>query len=132
MHTLDSDRSYVHATLPHHLRYAYLIEISWTAVAQGGVIYGIEKSHHTNVNYMSAMTKSYGILIDGNLQWLVRKGDLVLAKENRNTYSSSFRISRKEAAGYCLSVYTYLDHDEDDDVPLRWQDGQHGKLSQTR
>jgi hypothetical protein len=104
--------------------------ISWTAIVQGGVIYGIEKSRHADANYMSATTKSYGIRIEGSFEWLIRKGDLVLSKEDRNIYSSWFSILRNDMKSYELPIYVYLDDDGEDDVPGQWKDGQNGDSSQ--
>jgi hypothetical protein len=40
------------------------ILISWTAVVQGAVIYGIEKERHSNMTFMIACPKSYGVLLN--------------------------------------------------------------------
>jgi hypothetical protein len=97
---------------------------------QGAVIYGIEKSRHSGVKYMSAITKSYGIVLNGHFHWLIRKGDLVLSTEKRCVHSKYFSLPLKNCPSrkYEMVVYTYINRDEDDeDVPDFWDDGQHGK-----
>ena len=103
---------------------------SLTAVVQGAVIYGIEKSRHSGVRRMSAITKSYGIVLSGRFEWLIRKGDSVLSTEKKRVYSKYFSIPLKTcpARKYDMVIYTYKKRDEDDDdVPDSWEDGQHGR-----
>ena len=103
-----------------------------TAVVQGAVIYGIEKLRHTNVKFMSAVTKSYGINIRGRFQWLVRNGDMVLSTEKKSIYSNEFWITPNSSPIRKLDVgvFLFLARDQyDDDVPKEWEDGQYGTLS---
>ncbi|KAF2495164.1 hypothetical protein BU16DRAFT_539159 [Lophium mytilinum] len=121
-------------------------DTSWTAVVRGAVIHGIEKTNRVNVVYMKTCPRSYGIVLNetfrgsmfhledrytdtvtgdvkaqGQITWLVKKGDLILSDEGR-TSSKEFRVSfqgtveageRKKK----LSIYEY----EDDDLPDRFQ-----------
>ena len=104
---------------------------SWTAVARGAVIYGVEKARHKDARYMSAITKSYGIATEGRFDWLIRKGDLVISNEKRHVYSRYFYIASKACVKgkYNFPIYSYIDKDNDDDIPMWWQDGQHGTLN---
>lgn len=104
-----------------------LQQYSWTAVVQGAVIYGIEKSRHKDTRFMAAMTKSYAILIDGQFKWLIRRGDLVLSNEKRRVNSEWFKIQQRDMVNYQLPVYVYLDVDGNDDVPELEQTGMSGK-----
>lgn len=94
---------------------------------QGAVIYGVEKSRHQDACYMFAMTRSYGVVIDGDFKWLARKGDLVLSKEKRTITGEWFKIARGEMENYQMALYVYEDDDGTDDVPDFWLDGQHSK-----
>lgn len=78
---------------------------------------------------MAAMTRSYGILVNGEFKWLVRKGDLVLSNEKRTINGEYFKVPRNEMSKFELPLYVYNDLDEDDDVPDFYEDGQHGELS---
>lgn len=97
----------------------------WTAVVQGGVIYGIEKSRHGKVNYMTASGKSFGVVINDRFEWLIQKGDVVLTQDKREAESSEFSISREDAQdGRMLTVYAYRYNS--DDVPSAWKEGSKG------
>jgi len=103
---------------------------SLTAVVQGAVIYGVEKSRHSGIKYMSAVAGSYGILLNGRFEWLIRKGDLVLSTEKRSIYSKYFSLPLRDypSRKYEMGIYRYLNRNEDDDsVPDLWEDGQHGE-----
>lgn len=79
---------------------------------------------------MSAITKSYGIVLSGRFEWLIRKGDLVLSTEKRRVQSKYFSLPLKDCPlrKYEMFVYTYKKRsEEDDDVPNSWDDGQHGR-----
>ena len=108
----------------------YLTVHSWTAVVQGAVIYGIEKIRHKEARYMSAITKSFGIVLQDRFEWLIRKGDLVISNEKRSIQSRRFWIPPKDCINkkWDLPIYYYLATDGDDDVPQWWEDGQKGKL----
>jgi hypothetical protein len=81
---------------------------------------------------MSAITRSYGVMMKcphGQFEWLIRKGDLVLRTETRTVTSRMFWVEPRvymPTGRFDLPVYVYLGHD-DDDVPERWEDGQHGE-----
>lgn len=80
---------------------------------------------------MSAIMNSYAIKIDGRFEWLVRKGDLVLSTEKRMVQSKYFSVPLRSATlrKYELALYRYLNREEDDDnVPIHWEDGQYGSL----
>lgn len=76
---------------------------------------------------MSAMKRSYGIVVDGEFKWLVRKGDLVLSKETRTINSEPFSILPSEMSNYQLALYVFDDDDGKDKVPDLYNTGQHGK-----
>lgn len=97
---------------------------SMTAVVQGAVVYGIEKSRHKEAKYISEITKSYGIVLDGRFEWLIRKGDLVLSNEKRSIQSKYFWIPSKVSPlrKYDFPIYVYKGKEEDD-VPTFWQNG---------
>lgn len=97
---------------------------------QGAVIYGIEKSRHSGVKYMSAVTESYGIVLDGRFEWLIRKGDLILSTEKRYIFSKYFTLPLRlcPMRKYEMITYRYEKrHDDDDDVPYSYEDGQYGE-----
>jgi len=79
---------------------------------------------------MSAITKSYGIVLSGRFEWLIRKGDLVLSTEKRRIRSKYFSLPWRDCPlrKYEMVVYTYKKRSEDDDdVPDSWDEGEHGK-----
>lgn len=81
---------------------------------------------------MAAIAKSYGVLMEGQFEWLIRKGDLVISgQKTKINWSKSFW----EPASSCVNgkcdfpIYSYRARTADDDgVPSRWLDGQHGTL----
>ena len=76
---------------------------------------------------MTAAYQSYGVVINGQFQWMIRKGDVILSQEKREVRSELFWIPRAEQApAYTLSIYTYR-HTSDDSVPTLWKNGKHGK-----
>jgi len=65
----------------------------------------------------------------GQINWLVKKGDLILSDEGK-TSEKEFRITfttSKDAKGRKLSIYEY----EDDDLPDRYQNAHLGNLNFT-
>lgn len=80
---------------------------------------------------MAAITKSYGMLVDSQFQWLIRRGDLIISGEKtpipwtRHFFYPAEGLVR----GKCeIPVYYYRAREKnDDDVPTHWQDGQYGK-----
>lgn len=117
---------------------------------QGAVIYGVEISRQKNLRLMSMSQKSYAIVVDEpatymaneedvythslttmklarqQFAWLVRKGDLILSDEPKmaeKEFTRTFVAS--DSRRFDFPVYVYPD--EDDDVPERWVNGQHGK-----
>lgn len=59
--------------------------------------------------------------------WLVRKGDLILSDEPKmaeKEFTRTFVVSNSRK--FDVPVYVYPD--EEDDVPERWANGQHGKF----
>jgi hypothetical protein len=125
--------------------------ISWSAVVRGAVMHGIEKSSRPNVVYMKTCPRSYGIVLNetfkgskfrsedlcadsitgeaqaqGQITWLVKKGDLVLSnegktseKEFRVTFTSGRDMNERKKQ---LSIYEY----EDDDLPDRYRNAHQG------
>src|SRR5277367_128079 len=80
----------------------------WTAVVRGAVIHGIEKLDNRNLTIMKSCPRSFGIMLsqaykasrhdsrdcytdaftnrtmaNGQLIWLIRKGDLLLSNERK-------------------------------------------------
>lgn len=58
--------------------------------------------------------------------WMIRKGDLILSDEKKieeKEFTLPFQTDDRRK--FDLPVYTFPD--EDDDVPDRWENGQHGK-----
>ncbi|KAK5082464.1 hypothetical protein LTR05_007611 [Lithohypha guttulata] len=105
-------------------------EKSLTAVVQGAVVYGVEKSRHKSIKYMSAITESFGIVLNDRFEWLIRKGDLVLSSEKRTIYSKRFSLTSTilSMGKYDMPIYRYKKRcEDDDDVPDLWEDGQHGE-----
>ena len=104
-----------------------LTRYSWTAVVQGAVIYGVEKSRHPEANYMAAVTNSYGVVVEDRFEWLVKKGDLVLSREKRSIHSRIFSIPPTKCPMGKLDIPIYSCVDKDDyAAPAFWQEGQHG------
>lgn len=111
-------------------------------------MYGIEKARHQNLKLMHTSPKSYAVVIDNvvsanigqrqalyrdldtaigrkQLMWMVRKGDLILSEGNtavEKAFTYVFRSTQQRR--FEIPVYEYPD--EDDDVPDRWETGQHG------
>ena len=78
---------------------------------------------------MSAITKSYGVLMDGRFQWLIRKGDLALSNAEKIINSQVFWPPAQSCTNgrYDFPLFYYLARSKDDDNVPRWhQDGQHG------
>ncbi len=123
----------------------------WTAVVQGAVIYGIEKSQHKNVTFMSTCSRSYGIVLNEmysvhkysradkytdavtnnvmahkQLTWLIRRGDLILSDSKRESDKTfMFPFQETDDRKFKLPIYEYPD--DDDDAPERFETGQNGK-----
>lgn len=76
---------------------------------------------------MSSMKRSYGVkpCSGARFEWLVRKGDLMLRHEIRQVQSKPFWIQGDRTSKFEIVLYTYRSN-EDDEVPLEWEDGQHG------
>lgn len=127
------------------------ILIRWTAVVQGAVIYGVEKSRQTNVRFMKMSPRSYGIVVNEafsaykfnprdryvdeltkktmarqQFAWMVRRGDLILSNERKvaeKEFSYTFRAN--DSRKFEVPIYTFPY--DDDDVPERWETGMHGE-----
>ena len=122
-----------------------------TAVVQGAVVYGIEKSRHSELRLMAKSMSSYGIVVNEpfsmykyesrdryidqlsgrevarkQFAWLIRRGDVVLSDGTQiaeKEFSVSFEANK--SLKFVLPIYIY--NDEADAVPNRWETGQHGK-----
>ncbi|CZR64187.1 uncharacterized protein PAC_14084 [Phialocephala subalpina] len=120
----------------------------WTAVVQGAVIYGIEKSQHKNVTFMQTSPRSYGIVLNEmysvhkysradkytdavtnnvmahkQITYLIKRGDLVLSDEKRESDKEfMFPFSDTDDRKFKLPIYEYPD--DDDDAPERFETGQ--------
>jgi hypothetical protein len=123
----------------------------WTAVVRGAVIFGIEKSSHSNITIMKSCEKSYGLKLDhqftgrthdrrdhyedtmtghvmakGQLTWLIRRGDLVLSDVPKVVEKViAFNFMRADDRNFALPVYEY----SDDDIPDRFETAQEGKCN---
>ena len=120
---------------------------SWTAVAQGAVICGIEKSTTSSLRRASACRHSYGIklntlfsdvynnerdifidsrgipLAKAQLVWMLNKGDLCLFNEDREVEEDVLlEFSATSDKRRQLPIYRY----SDDDRPDRYQNAQEG------
>ena len=126
----DPDKSYVNVLI-HRLAVQLMLH-SLTAVVRGAVIYGVEQSRHKDATYMSAITRSYGIVLHDRFEWLVRKGDLVLSTEKRIIRRKWFWESPRAGPvrKFDMPVWPYCG--KEDDVPLSWQDGQFGRSKQSK
>lgn len=147
--------NYVDRTLREYLYHRsynhYLQFLSWSAVVRGAVMHGIEKTSRPNVVHLKTCPRSYGIVLNemfkgsyfrsddrsedsitgeaqaqGQITWLVKKGDLVLSdegktseKEFRVTFTSGRDIDERKRQ---LSIYEY----EDDDLPDRYRNAHQG------
>lgn len=133
-------------------RYTYqAYDVSrWTAVVQGAVIYGVEKTHHKNLKKMRFSQKSFGIVVDevasskydeddfymhpltgttmarGQFAWLIRSGDLLLS-EATEVAEKEFSRTFKASDGRRFELPVYMYSDEDDDEPPVWRTGKHGE-----
>lgn len=126
----------------------------WSAVVRGAVIYGVEKSYHKKLAVMTACPRSYGIILhhtysgvlhdsrdrqrdaitnrdmaNGQLTWLLRKGDLLLSDEPRESEKEfAFNFREMDERKVILPIYEYLD----DDIPDRYETAQQGSWRSLR
>ena len=107
-------------------------DTSWTAVARGAVLCGIEKDSMTNIVRTATCEKSYGIAVDDSfshahderdlarhpetgkmiaknqMKWLINKGDLVMSDEPTvKEYKFVVRFKENEVAKMKGSVQVY-------------------------
>ena len=122
---------------------------SWTAVVQGGVIYGIEKARHRNTVFAATFKRSYGAVLnqpcfvrmrDGKdrfvdplteqvhaerqINWLIHKGDLMSSHTMEKDINWSF--GEHDNRVFKLPIYTYIHDEEDETKPDRFETGQYG------
>lgn len=77
---------------------------------------------------MAAVTDSYGILLHKRYHWLVRRGDLVLSNEKKFVKSEPFSLPMSAVRKFDMVIWHYKKrHEDDDEVPESWDDGQHGE-----
>lgn len=148
----DQEKACVHAAFPQMYTDNVL---SWTAVVQGAVIYGIEKEEKQHRTTMTSCEKSYGVVLNETerphvhhqrdqirdtltdttmayqqLKWMVKRGDLILSSEAKvEKQDMAFHFEEHGDRSFNLPVYEYI-HD-DDDLPERYQTGQHGLYNPT-
>jgi len=122
-----------------------------TAVAQGAVMYGIEKANYDNVVTTSACLRSYGIVLNSRMGiykydktdvtqdslinkfvgqnqmiWLVRRGDLLLSDTHKETGQwIVYHFTNTSERKFKLPIYEYPSDDEME--PERFQAAQHGE-----
>jgi hypothetical protein len=123
---------------------------SWTAVVRGAVIHGIEKLDIKNLTVMESCPRSYGIILrqtysatrhnhrsyyidaftdnktmaNGQLVWLIQKGDLLLSNEQKEAEQMfAFTFRETESRKLRLCVYEY----SDEDLPSQFQNSREGK-----
>jgi hypothetical protein len=115
-------------------------------------MYGIEKAHHKHVTLTATCSRSYGVALDElysvykydrrdtytdpvtdrvmaqkQLTWLIRRGDLLLSDAKKVTEKEfMFPFQETDDRKFKLPIYQYQGDDEDDDVPDRFETGQHG------
>jgi hypothetical protein len=113
------------------------------------VLYGLEKDVHDHVK-METCPRSYGVMLNrafsgakfkredaytdpatgkvmasGQMTWLVRKGDLILSNEPKESDQEfSFKFREADNRVFNFSVYEY----SEDDIPDRFESAQDGML----
>lgn len=83
---------------------------------------------HKNATYLSAIARSYAVVINGNFMWFLRKGDMTSSTSERVITSDPFKYSGYRSDGkYEFPIYTYKQRNaEDDFVPMTWAEGENG------
>ena len=78
---------------------------------------------------MAGAMCSYGIRVGPQeFCWMIRRGDLVTPSNKKITEKSFHHTCYPgDRRTLDMSIYGYTDGGEDD-VPLSWRDGEHGKL----
>jgi len=122
----------------------------WSAVVQGGVLFGMEKSDHQTRATVKACQKSYGYSISqpytkrlfsdqdretnaitnqieakGQMSWFLRKGTMLQLNKPRS-FTEEIRWSFVEGEDRYVSlpIYEYVD----DDLPMRYENAHEGEL----
>ena len=128
-------------------------DTSWTAVARGAVICGVEKTTMNNLVRTSMSHKSYGIAIDevfaggmderdaamhpvtgqkiakNQMRWLINKGDVVLSDEptvKDHKFIVRFKENEPEKMKGSVQIYSWAD---DTRRPTRLLNAVRGKRS---
>jgi hypothetical protein len=122
----------------------------WSAVVQGGVLFGMEKSDRQTQATVTACQKSYGISMSkqytkrlfsdqdkqtdtitnqiyakGQLTWLLRKGDMLQPNKPRSFIEEvCWYFVEGQDRYVSVPIYEYLD----DDVPMRYENAHEGEL----
>ena len=116
----------------------------WSAVARGGVMYGIEKSKAQKLNVIKPCLYSYGVVLDsshpirnqglggddheselsGRITWIVRKGDLLMEDELVGV-DREFVYYYREGAPKILQLPVF-EYTDEDDLPDMYESAQHG------
>jgi hypothetical protein len=130
-------------------------EESWTAVARGAVLCGIEKDSMTNLVRTSFCTKSYGIAVDesfsyanderdldinpvtgkkiarNQMRWMINKGDLIMSSEptlKEHKFVVRFKEDEPEKMKGSVQIYSWP---EDKHRPMRLMNAVRGTFSST-
>jgi len=112
----------------------------WSAVARGGVMYGIEKSKAQKLNVIKPCLYSYGVVLDsshpirnqgpdeselsGRITWIVRKDDLLM-KDELVGVDREFVYYYREGAPKVLQLPVF-EYTDDDDLPDMYENAKHG------
>jgi hypothetical protein len=121
-------------------------------VVRGAAIFGIEKSTNKPISTMRACTRSYGVslslpfsevahnikdrfvdpltkvaMAQGQLQWLIKKGDVILSSEPKEA-TSEYTINFTETSPKSGSIQIYTYDEEDIDTLDRLSTSRNGLL----
>ena len=122
----------------------------WSAVVQGGVLFGMEKSDRQTQATVTACQKSYGISMSknytkrlfsdqdkqtnaitnqiyakGQLTWFLRKGDMLQPNKPRSFIEEvCWQFVEGQDRYVSLPIYEYLDND----LPMRYENAHEGEL----
>ncbi len=124
----------------------------WTAVVRGAAIFGIEKSTDRTLTAMTACPRSYGVAMTtafsdithslkdlatelltntavakGQLEWLIKKGDLIMSNKSKEVNAGPFNINFTETASRkgTIPIYAY----DGDNIPDRLSNSENGSTT---
>ncbi|KAF2733043.1 hypothetical protein EJ04DRAFT_513478 [Polyplosphaeria fusca] len=126
-------------------------DTSWTAVLQGAVLCGIERSRSQNLRRATPCLHNYGIsckelfseavhrpqdmitdpatglnFAEGQMVWVLNKGDLVLQNEER-TVSQDIALTFAKHEEKKRSISIYMNSDSEEHRPKRFHADRYGK-----